>query len=271
VFNVYSGGEGSDLSGSDITADRPIAVFSGNIGTAYDNAAGAEFNSVDMTHEQMMPLTTWGRRYVAARLDPQVIKDTPMVACNPSEIGKTRWRILAAEDDTEVSFDHGVPLTGLPDAPLHLGRGEVAEIVVGSTPGARGDFIVEATRPVLVAQFQACEPAMALTVSAEQLLTDFLFVTPPIFEHQVAVVRKAGTEVRLDGRVISDANFAVAGGGFEVARLGIPNCVDALETCGHRIQGTDIGVALRGQDGICGYAFAGGMGFRCVNKTAGCR
>lgn len=283
VLQVYTDREGDELTGTRVEADKPLAVFSGNFGTSYGVDALEGVESADGANEQMIPLSAWGRSYVASRIMPQQgLAFAPGSGCTITggeSKSLSRWRILASEDATRVTFDPGSPsITGLPPGPVILGKGEFIEIGVrgpegksASDPGTPGDFHIEADKSILVAQFPACEPAMALAISAEQLLTDFLFVTPPIFDHQIAVVRKAGTEVNLDGKTLSDALFTGAGGGFEVARVDVPKCKGALSTCGHRIRGTQIGVAVRGQDAICGYVFSGGMGVRCVNATAGCR
>ena len=54
VLQIYSAGDGSDLSGSEILADLPVAVFSGNMTTTYGRSAPG-VNSPDMAHEQMPP------------------------------------------------------------------------------------------------------------------------------------------------------------------------------------------------------------------------
>ncbi len=270
IYQVYSSKVDSDLTGSDITADKPIAVFSGNISTSYGKT-GRNIQSADMAHEQVIPVSAWGKSYIGSRLTPQQGSGGIFgVACDTSRT--SLWRVLAAEDGTEVTFDSPAGSTGVPAMPVTLNRGAFIEIgVTAPMNGNGGDFFVAGSKPILLAQFPACEPALALAVSAEQLLSDFMFITPPIFDHELAIVRKAGSPVSLDGAVVPDTSFVDAGGGFQVARLTVPPCRAMLGSCGHRLRGTEMGVALRGQDTICGYAFSGGMGVRCVNPggTAG--
>ncbi|MDR2118441.1 MAG: hypothetical protein LBP25_02740 [Tannerellaceae bacterium] len=55
---VYS----TDLTGTRITADKPVAVFSGTFGSKYLS------DHEDMLIEQMWPIPTWGKEYVLPRL-----------------------------------------------------------------------------------------------------------------------------------------------------------------------------------------------------------
>ena len=70
VFQVWSGGDDQDLSGTEISASQPVAVFSGNITTTYGRT-GIDVQSPDMVHEQMPPTAHWSLKYVAAALPPQ--------------------------------------------------------------------------------------------------------------------------------------------------------------------------------------------------------
>ena len=70
VFQVWSGGDEQDLSGTEISASEPVAVFSGNITTTYGRT-GVDVQSPDMVHEQMPPTAHWSFKYVAAALPPQ--------------------------------------------------------------------------------------------------------------------------------------------------------------------------------------------------------
>ena len=59
--------------------------------------------------------------------------------------------------------------------------------------------------------------------------------------------------VTLDGDVIPDSMFTPAGGGFEVARVSLPECAPSLQVCTHRLQGL-VGMTMRGMDIAASYA-----------------
>ena len=102
-------GEAGDLSGSEIFADLPVAVFSGNVSTAYGIEAPEGINSPDMAHEQIPPVRS-SYRYVAATLPPQADTCETLLGVP----GASVWRMLASEDDTTVEFASPPGVEGLP-------------------------------------------------------------------------------------------------------------------------------------------------------------
>jgi len=113
-----------DLTGSYITSDKPVAVFSG----AYATTVPVTVNDAyDHLYEQLPPLQTWGRKFVAVPLMSR---------------GKDTYRILASENDTEVR----IGTTTL--APL-LKKGEFREFMLNSTEVS----LIESDKPVLLAQY----------------------------------------------------------------------------------------------------------------------
>jgi hypothetical protein len=116
VFQIFSIRDGDDLSGSLIEADRPLALFSGNLSTTYGAQRAPGINSPDMAHEQMLPTALWDTEYVTASLPPQ------LATCDgfftPPE--STRVRVLAAESGTEVVVEAppGVTVTDKAGAPV---------------------------------------------------------------------------------------------------------------------------------------------------------
>ena len=241
VFQAWTGAELEDLTGTEISSDQPIAVFSGNIVTTYGRTAPG-IHSPDMAHEQIPPIASWSLEYVAAALPPQERTCDTLLGQNNASI----WRLLAGTDP-ETFVDFAVPDgAGPPPASIMLGPGEVAEIVVA------GDFFVSGSGPLLVTQGIDCEPSLSLAVSADQMLADLAFATLPSFDEMVAVVRKQGDDVMLDGTSLPVTMFSPAGSGYEVARLHLP-CATSEQVCPHRLQGK-FGMTMRGMDVLASYA-----------------
>jgi hypothetical protein len=262
VLQIYSSGDGSDLSGTDIMADLPVAVFSGNMTTSYGRSATG-VNSPDMVHEQMPPVGTWSRRWVAAALPPQAgICDTLL-----GTAGASIWRVLASEDDTSVTFDAPNGVVGLPTTPTTLAAGQVMEWVVSG-----GSFKVTATRAVLVTQGIDCEPSLSLAVSLDRLLDDLWFAVLPYFDQVISVVRPTGTPVMpvmpvmLDDQAVADASFLPAGAGFEVAQVPVRSCPASNEVCPHHLTG-HFGMTLRGMDVLSSYALTAPTFAGCVDLS----
>lgn len=242
IYQIYSSADADDLSGSVITATKPIAVFSGNISTMYGRA-NEGVHSPDLAVEQMIPIPAWSLSYVAARLGPQEGTCDSIFGGNSA-----LWRILAAQDNTQVSFATPPGVGGLPPA-LTLNAGRAFELVVSSA----GSFIIKGDKPIMVTQAMDCEGTLSPGVATDPLLKDYLFALPANFDHEAVIVRREQTPVSLDGRLINESLFVPAGANFEVARVHIPPCVGSPDRCLHRLTG-EFGLTLRGMDVVCGYA-----------------
>lgn len=126
VLNVKSDYVGTDLTGSIVTSDKPVAVFSG-----HEAATSGSVCCADHLEQQLFPVSTWGKTYVAAKSFPRAAEND-------------YWRIVAATNGTTVTFD---PPTVSP--PVSLNRGKHVEVAT------KEDFVIQASAPVLVAQVLA--------------------------------------------------------------------------------------------------------------------
>ena len=249
VFQIYSGAEGEDLTGAMVTATGgPVAVFSGNISTSYGSSATG-INSADMAHEQMPPVSTWSSTYVAAAMTPQAsIGCTSFFGSNGGSI----WRVLSSTSANPVT----VAGPGIQSS-FTLDAGAVQTIVQA------GSFTIKARDPILVTQGIDCEPSLSLAVAVGpvNLFTSLPLAVPPQFNLLLAVVRRSGTVVRLDGVGIDEGLFHTVGLGYDVAAVPLPSCLptDGSGVCTHLLDsmgGADSGfaVSLRGMD--VGSSFA---------------
>jgi hypothetical protein len=248
VFQIYSGAEGEDLSGAVVSAkSSPVAVFSGNISTRYGSTVTG-VNSADMAHEQMPPLQSWGKAWIAAAMTPQ-----SSIGCTSffGMDGASIWRVVSSQDGTDVT----VARPGVPSAVYRLDAGAVQPIV------AVGSFTVTSKNyPILVTQGIDCEPSLSLAVAVDAT-TSFLktlpLAVPPSFDLQLAIVRPSGAEVDIDKTAVSDGKFQPVGNGVDVAVIPLEACVptDGSGVCTHLIE-SKIGfaVSLRGMD--VGSSFA---------------
>jgi hypothetical protein len=257
VFQIYTGADGEDLTGSRVTSNRPIAVFSGNISTTYGSEVMG-INSPDMTHEQMPPVVTWSETYVAAALTPEA-----SVGCTSffGNDGASIWRVLASTAATTVTLDGpgaetlnllppngpAEPLAG----PLTLDAGQAVSLI-----GA-GSFTIIASNPVLVTQGLDCEPSLSLGIAADAgaLIKDLSFALLPNFDQLLAIVRPMGAAVYLDGMQLPDSMFGSAGAAFEVGEVSLAACPPAAGACTHHLTATaGFGLTVRGMDVQSSYA-----------------
>jgi len=249
VVQIYSDGEGTDLSGTYVSADAPLAVFAGNISTTYGSSTTG-INSADMAHEQMPPIKSWSTSYVAPALTPEA-----SLGCDSffGPTGGSIWRVLASANATQITLSGPGVATPSPFPPMNAG--DVQTLI------ATGSFTVSATAPILVTQGIDCEPSLSLAVGVDTgaLPTSVAFAVPPSFDLQLVIVRPQGTgaPIMLDSSPIPSVAFTSAGGMFQVATVPLPACMPATGTapCFHQLVGPGgIGMTLRGMDVLSSFA-----------------
>jgi hypothetical protein len=115
-----------DLTGSFVTANKPIAFFSGAKAVTIP-VSGFVSASYDHLYEQIPPTATWGKEFYVVPLHSR-IKDT--------------YRVLAAEDGTVVRIEaNNVTVT--------LKRGQFHEFELSSSQASR----IMSSKKVLLAQY----------------------------------------------------------------------------------------------------------------------
>jgi hypothetical protein len=196
-----------DLSGTLITADKPIWVLSGVRGLRLpwcgqsavmgcpsdpENISTACNGGSDYAMEQNLPLDYWGREYVGAH--------SPLRGTE-----NHHWRIYAGEDDITVNVSPSQPGT-----PINLAeRGDWAELIVPA--GTHLEF--DSNGVFMPVQYvtghydnanMMGSPAMVQMVPTAQFLDRYVFVTAFNYdEHYVQVIRATGApDVLLDGMAV---------------------------------------------------------------------
>ena len=241
VFEYCSEAE-FDISGSTITANRPLVAFGGHLCAfvPYDRFA------CDHLEAQLPPLETWGTNFNTA----------PMA--DPSGQSVNRVRVTAALADTTVTITPAQD--GL--TTLSLGAGQWRELSVTSP------VQLSSNRGILVSQFlvgqQASEPeadrgdpAMLIIPPREQFRRDYDFVAPTSYnastdgQNYILVVRSPGQTISLDGAPINPT--WTAGGDRETGIVPISGGT-------HRMESSDtFGVLVFGMGINTSYAYPAGL------------
>ncbi len=125
VLNIKTDQDLADLTGTIVTSDKPIAVFGGHEASITNDRCCA-----DHLEQQMFPVKTWGKTYAAAKSMKRSLESD-------------YWRIVAAEDGTQVSFSPAVASS------VSLNRGQWAEVVTDQ------DFVITSNKPIMVGQMLA--------------------------------------------------------------------------------------------------------------------
>lgn len=264
AFDAWYGALASDVAtGSWFSADQPIAVFSGN----YITMIPWDRCCADSLQEQLVPLSAWGTRYVAARHPARL----PAVNPAPEAV---YWKLVAAEPNTTITL---TPAIDGVDAVSLTAVGDVLELSTAES------FVAESEQRFMLVQFMASgstitlpdpytslggDPYMVQVPAIDQWLTELPFLTDTSYGYDfVTIAREAGTTVELDclGEVSDDHFTPIAGTPYEVAQVflddpdtgGEGDCVD-----GQQFLRADhpVGIVVGGYDSWSSYGYPGGLG-----------
>lgn len=177
-----------DLTGSYVTSDKPIAVFSGHECSFVPLAM--RDNTCNHLVEQVPPIQSWGKHFYIGKL----AKRTEYV-----------YRVLANYDSTIVFINNKTKKL--------LNAGDVFEAKT------KEDAVVSANKPVLVAQYsegyrngdQIGDPMMLFISPTNQFLRDYKFSTPKDgpWAHYINIIvqTKAISTIRIDGKSIEEGTI----------------------------------------------------------------
>ena len=292
VLNLESDDFNADFTGSLIDADQPIVVFSG--GEASDAPFFSKLQQrrccADHLEEQLDPVRTAGKRFVAAR----GARRTAAVAAAGASIGVVDepeyYRIIAV---TDAGANVTTTLGGANKTIMLSYKGDFADIETTR------DFSFDSDEPVMLGNVSPSQraanisrglpggdPSFLVVPPVEQFRSSYVFLTPDKYSFDfIRVIAPPDATIVFDGRPLEDlpgCETAPADGLDEQARgspdppfvvhrcqLSFP-IVDPIEgTTGlepglqndgvHRIDSDrKIGVLVDGFDSFVSYAYAAG-------------
>lgn len=239
-------GLGGDLTGSKVSADKSIALFSGASWTEVPLSCSTR----DNLYEQMYPVSTWGKKFLTV----------------PSKDASfDYYRVLASEDNTVVYRDGALV--------ANLNEGEFLEFRLYGLPS-----FIEANRGILVAQFNignTCntqsnlgDPSMILLNSVEQTRDTLTLYSSPfegILENYVNVITRDidKDSVYLDGNLISNQFQSIAGNtDYVYASLSVSTGTHTITSSGCGVIATAYGYGE-----FESYAYSAGASFLPLNAS----
>jgi hypothetical protein len=269
-FDAWNYHNGSDATGFFLSADKPVAVFSG---ADCVMVPGLPWYACDHIEEQVIPLAAWGTEYVGARHPHRV----PAINPSPETV---YWRVIAAGNATTVTLQPPVAGVGGVIQLASLGdfyEFETAESFVATSNdpfmlvqymSGCYNVITQTASPMSCAQGATGDPYMMQMVPVEQWLTSLPFVTDTSYPRDfVIIAREAGTQVTLDCLgLVDDAHFSpIPGTTYEVGFVdldiegqngGEGNCVDGEQ---YLTATAPVGVLVGGVDWATSYGYPGGL------------
>lgn len=247
----------ADLSGSLVTSNRPIAVFSGVESTGAPNGSvdipkppgwmEGDTCCLDHLEDQLFPVESVGTSYVIPR--------SP-VRSTGSWKEPDILRFVGAAEAAVVTTTLPAPFDSFSLAP-----GEV------KTTWTQDDVIVGADKPVMVSQILISnqyvdgayigDPSLTVFPPVDQYRTEYVILTPGSWTQNWAViVAEQGTDVLLDGQSTGPCSGYLSGelGGktYETRHCALTEGVHALS--GDK----PFGVVAYGYGAAGSYAFVGG-------------
>ncbi len=246
----------TDLSGTAVEADQPVAVWSGvestGAGVPKDAPKAPDWKDgdtccLDHLEDQMMPMESLGKRYVVTR--------SP-VRSTGGYIEPDIIRFVGAAAKAVVK-------TNLP-APYDFFTINPGQVL---TTWTQTDFVMESDEPLYVGQILVSnqylggaykgDPSLTVFPPAEQARSEYVILTPSGWtESWVVISAEAGSKVVMDGTETSICEVNQAGtlGGktYESRRCKVKAGV-------HRLTGDRaFGIVAYGYGNAGSYAFAGG-------------
>lgn len=148
-------GQQSDLTGSTIEADKPVAVFAGHQ-RATIPIAEPSLTSRDHLVEQLIPTARWGRSAFAVPYMPSP---------NEAQDGTDLYRVIAAYDSTKIFIDGVLAAT--------LKSGNFIERPLTSP------HIITASEQIMVAQYKKTSGDQSSGIDPSQIADPFMMLIPP--------------------------------------------------------------------------------------------
>ncbi len=233
--------QGGDVTGTIAVADKPIEMFAGH------DCTNVPFNKTACDHleEAMFPIDTLAKEYIVV----------PPIQVPNNNLDKAQMvKIVASEDNTTLTFE--------PDQPVNKTLAKAGDFVMLSETTAA--FKVSSDKKILVAQFMVgqsagygtSDPAMLLTVPAEQYRNEYLFFAATNWvANFVDVIAPEGASVQVD---MMDVNTwqPIGNTGFSVAHVPLSNNGDGS----HRVDAdAKVGISVYGVMSAGSYWFPGGL------------
>jgi hypothetical protein len=239
-----------DLSGSQVSADKPVQVIAGIPCINIPQGKTA----CDHIEESVLPAETLGKHYVV----------TVPTSPHGTPIGHV-VRIYGNVDGTKLSYGGGAPCPGTVNAGQVLDCGQVSK-----------DFEVTGDHEFSVASFSLGssvvdpaggqgamgDPDQSQMIAVEQFRTKYIFLAPNDYDvNYIDVVAPTDTQLTLDGTGATAKFTAVGVAGLGVARIKLA----AGQNGAHVITGSKpFGLQVMGYGAQTSYQYPGGLDLKGI-------
>jgi IgGFc binding protein len=238
-----------DLSGSQVTADKPVQVISG-IPCIY---LPKGVQACDHVEETVFPAETLGKHYLV----------TVPTGPNGSPVGHV-VRIFGNVDGTKLSYGGGAPCPNTVNAGQVLDCGVVSKDfeVTGDHEFSVASFMLGAEVVDPGNQDPVGDPSQSQMIAVEQYRTKYIFLAPSDYDvSYVDVVAPTGTTLTLDGTGATATFNPVGVNGLGVARIKL----GAGQNGAHSMTGSKpFGLQVIGYGKQTSYQYPGGLDLHAI-------
>ncbi len=242
----------SDLSGSLVTANKPVQVIAGV--PCMQMPLGTQ--ACDHLEESVFPAETLGKDYLV----------TVPTGPKGNVVGHV-VRIYGNRDGTTLTYAPTRPA----GAPTTINAGDVVDVgevrtdfrVTGSAEFAVGSFMLGGAKldPTTAAPNQKGDPSMSFATAIEQYRKRYIFLAPDDYDTSyVDIIHESGTTLTLDGTT-PPAGIAIGATGYSVsrARLG------AGKAGAHELTASKpVGLQVMGYGSYTSYQYPGGLNLKSI-------
>ncbi len=279
----------SDLTGTVVTTDKPVAVFGGSSCTLRGYADVA----CDHVEEQLFPFVTWGKTFAALRTAPLRLTNNSFASA--TNAGPDYYKIVAGCPASTCSSGTTLTITPTPAQADVLSPNRcVAGTALWSAPPnncrlmggqfvefrSKTSFTVTANQPISVGQFFAGEnattftdtvgqtdapaqgdPSFILLPPVEQWRSSYTVLTAPgIRDNYIAIVYDNAKvqSVKVDGVAVAPTTTI---GGYKAVNAAVSvgtHTVDVVPKAGISPP-PGAGVTVYGFDSYVSYGYTGGL------------
>lgn len=231
VLNLETGEFNADFTGSIIDSTAPVVVYVGSEASdaPFFETLASRACCADHLESQVTPLRAVGRRYALGRM-PNRTKALAAAGAAIKAFAEPELYRIVAMSPGKTKITTTLPA---PDSTFEL-DGEGTSRTISSMQ----DFLLEADKPVLVADVQVSQeaagiarglpggdPSLMFVPPIEQFRTEYILLTPDKYAFDfLVIVAPFGAAVFLDGLAIDGKVCEVADGdGRDAKTRGAPN------------------------------------------------
>jgi len=255
-----------DLTGTDVTSNKPIAIFSGHQRATLPYDLTGPSLSRDCLIEQLQPFDTWGKDafIVPVAQPPGVMKK-----------GNDLFRILAAYDSTNISIN-GTFIVTLDKGGFYEGNAERCSVINADRPISIALYKKTSGDGSSGSTFNLGDPFMMIIPPREQFLNNYRFISVQawgtdnignygtIYKNQYVTLIAQDTTIKsiiLDGSPVDPNKFIKIpfSNGYSYANLAVGDNVHDLSSNGN------VGLFIYGYGEAVSYGYVGGMNFKPIN------